>query len=52
MTATEPRNTIDAAVASLRKRLKSTIGDATRALTVECETVGEDLLVSARVKEW
>jgi len=29
-----------------------TIADAVRALTVECERVGEDLLVSARLKEW
>jgi diaminohydroxyphosphoribosylaminopyrimidine deaminase / 5-amino-6-(5-phosphoribosylamino)uracil reductase len=28
------------------------IADAARALTLECERVGEDLLVSARVKEW
>jgi diaminohydroxyphosphoribosylaminopyrimidine deaminase/5-amino-6-(5-phosphoribosylamino)uracil reductase len=28
------------------------IADATRALTLECERIGEDLLVSARVKEW
>ncbi len=29
-----------------------TIADAARALTLECERVGEDLLVSARMKEW
>jgi diaminohydroxyphosphoribosylaminopyrimidine deaminase/5-amino-6-(5-phosphoribosylamino)uracil reductase len=29
-----------------------TIADAVRALTLECERVGEDLLVSARMKEW
>ena len=29
-----------------------TIADAVRALTLECEGVGEDLLVSARMKEW
>jgi diaminohydroxyphosphoribosylaminopyrimidine deaminase / 5-amino-6-(5-phosphoribosylamino)uracil reductase len=28
------------------------IADAVRALTLECDRVGEDLLVSARVKEW
>jgi diaminohydroxyphosphoribosylaminopyrimidine deaminase/5-amino-6-(5-phosphoribosylamino)uracil reductase len=28
------------------------IADAVRALTLECESVGEDLLVSARLKEW
>jgi diaminohydroxyphosphoribosylaminopyrimidine deaminase/5-amino-6-(5-phosphoribosylamino)uracil reductase len=28
------------------------IADAAQALTVQCETVGEDLLVSARMKEW
>jgi diaminohydroxyphosphoribosylaminopyrimidine deaminase / 5-amino-6-(5-phosphoribosylamino)uracil reductase len=28
------------------------IADAVRALTLECERVGEDLLVSARMKEW
>jgi diaminohydroxyphosphoribosylaminopyrimidine deaminase/5-amino-6-(5-phosphoribosylamino)uracil reductase len=28
------------------------IADAMRALTLECESVGEDLLVSARMKEW
>jgi diaminohydroxyphosphoribosylaminopyrimidine deaminase / 5-amino-6-(5-phosphoribosylamino)uracil reductase len=28
------------------------IADAARALTLECETVGADLLVSARIKEW
>jgi diaminohydroxyphosphoribosylaminopyrimidine deaminase/5-amino-6-(5-phosphoribosylamino)uracil reductase len=28
------------------------IADATRALTLECDRVGEDLLVSARLKEW
>jgi len=28
------------------------IKEATRALTVECEAVGEDLLIYARVKEW
>jgi diaminohydroxyphosphoribosylaminopyrimidine deaminase / 5-amino-6-(5-phosphoribosylamino)uracil reductase len=29
-----------------------TIADAARALSLECERVGEDLLVSARIKEW
>ncbi len=29
-----------------------TINDALRALTLECERVEEDLLISARVKEW
>jgi diaminohydroxyphosphoribosylaminopyrimidine deaminase/5-amino-6-(5-phosphoribosylamino)uracil reductase len=29
-----------------------TIADALRALTLDCERVGEDLLVSARVREW
>jgi diaminohydroxyphosphoribosylaminopyrimidine deaminase/5-amino-6-(5-phosphoribosylamino)uracil reductase len=29
-----------------------TISDALRALTLECEHVGEDLLVSARLREW
>lgn len=28
------------------------IADAVRALTLECERVGEDLLVSARMREW
>ncbi len=28
------------------------IADAVRALTLECEQIGEDLLVSARMKEW
>ena len=28
------------------------IADAVHALTLECERVGEDLLVSARIKEW
>lgn len=28
------------------------IADATRALTLDCERVGEDLLVSARIKDW
>jgi diaminohydroxyphosphoribosylaminopyrimidine deaminase / 5-amino-6-(5-phosphoribosylamino)uracil reductase len=28
------------------------IADAVRALTLECETVGDDLLVSARLREW
>jgi len=28
------------------------IADAVRALTLDCESVGEDLLVSARMKEW
>jgi diaminohydroxyphosphoribosylaminopyrimidine deaminase / 5-amino-6-(5-phosphoribosylamino)uracil reductase len=28
------------------------IADAVRALTLDCEQVGEDLLVSARMKEW
>ncbi len=28
------------------------IADAARALTLECERVGDDLLVSARIKEW
>jgi diaminohydroxyphosphoribosylaminopyrimidine deaminase/5-amino-6-(5-phosphoribosylamino)uracil reductase len=28
------------------------ISDALRAITFECESVGEDLLVSARVREW
>jgi diaminohydroxyphosphoribosylaminopyrimidine deaminase / 5-amino-6-(5-phosphoribosylamino)uracil reductase len=28
------------------------IADAVRALTLECERIGEDLLVSARLKEW
>jgi len=28
------------------------IADAARALTLECESVGADLLVSARIKEW
>ena len=28
------------------------INDAVRALTLDCERVGEDLLVSARLKEW
>jgi diaminohydroxyphosphoribosylaminopyrimidine deaminase/5-amino-6-(5-phosphoribosylamino)uracil reductase len=28
------------------------IADAVRAQTLECERVGEDILVSARIKEW
>ena len=28
------------------------IADAVRALTLSCERVGEDLLISARIKEW
>ena len=28
------------------------IADAVRALTLDCERVGEDLLVSARIREW
>jgi diaminohydroxyphosphoribosylaminopyrimidine deaminase/5-amino-6-(5-phosphoribosylamino)uracil reductase len=28
------------------------IADAVQALTVECERVGEDFLISARMKEW
>jgi diaminohydroxyphosphoribosylaminopyrimidine deaminase/5-amino-6-(5-phosphoribosylamino)uracil reductase len=28
------------------------IADAVRALTLNCESVGDDLLVSARIKEW
>jgi diaminohydroxyphosphoribosylaminopyrimidine deaminase/5-amino-6-(5-phosphoribosylamino)uracil reductase len=28
------------------------IADAVRALTLECERVGDDLLISARMKEW
>jgi diaminohydroxyphosphoribosylaminopyrimidine deaminase/5-amino-6-(5-phosphoribosylamino)uracil reductase len=28
------------------------IADAIRALTLDCERVGEDLLISARMKEW
>lgn len=28
------------------------ISEATRALTFDCETIGEDLLVSARLREW
>jgi diaminohydroxyphosphoribosylaminopyrimidine deaminase/5-amino-6-(5-phosphoribosylamino)uracil reductase len=29
-----------------------TIADAVRALTVDCETIGDDLLVAARLREW
>jgi diaminohydroxyphosphoribosylaminopyrimidine deaminase/5-amino-6-(5-phosphoribosylamino)uracil reductase len=29
-----------------------TVADAVRALTLECERVGDDLLLSARLKEW
>jgi diaminohydroxyphosphoribosylaminopyrimidine deaminase / 5-amino-6-(5-phosphoribosylamino)uracil reductase len=29
-----------------------TISEALRALTLQCESVGEDLLVSARLREW
>ena len=29
-----------------------TIADAVRALTLDCERHGEDLLISARIKEW
>lgn len=28
------------------------IADATRALTLECDRIGEDLLISARMREW
>ena len=28
------------------------IADAVRALTLDCERIGEDLLISARIKEW
>jgi diaminohydroxyphosphoribosylaminopyrimidine deaminase/5-amino-6-(5-phosphoribosylamino)uracil reductase len=28
------------------------VADAVRALTLQCEQVGEDLLISARMKEW
>jgi diaminohydroxyphosphoribosylaminopyrimidine deaminase/5-amino-6-(5-phosphoribosylamino)uracil reductase len=28
------------------------IADAVRALTLDCRRVGEDLLISARVKDW
>jgi diaminohydroxyphosphoribosylaminopyrimidine deaminase/5-amino-6-(5-phosphoribosylamino)uracil reductase len=28
------------------------IADAVRALTLDCDRIGEDLLVSARIKEW
>jgi diaminohydroxyphosphoribosylaminopyrimidine deaminase / 5-amino-6-(5-phosphoribosylamino)uracil reductase len=28
------------------------IADAVRALTLECERIGEDLLISARIKDW
>jgi diaminohydroxyphosphoribosylaminopyrimidine deaminase/5-amino-6-(5-phosphoribosylamino)uracil reductase len=28
------------------------VADAVRALTLECEQIGEDLLISARMKEW
>ena len=28
------------------------IADATRALTLDCEHVGEDVLISARLREW
>jgi diaminohydroxyphosphoribosylaminopyrimidine deaminase/5-amino-6-(5-phosphoribosylamino)uracil reductase len=28
------------------------IADASRALTLECDRIGEDLLVSARMREW
>jgi diaminohydroxyphosphoribosylaminopyrimidine deaminase/5-amino-6-(5-phosphoribosylamino)uracil reductase len=28
------------------------IADAVRALTLNCERIGDDLLVSARIKEW
>ncbi len=28
------------------------VADAVRALTLECDRIGEDLLVSARIKEW
>ena len=28
------------------------IADAVRALSLDCERIGEDLLVSARIKEW
>ena len=28
------------------------IAEATRALTLDCDRVGDDILVSARIKEW
>ena len=28
------------------------IADAVRALTLDCERIGEDLLLTARIKEW
>jgi diaminohydroxyphosphoribosylaminopyrimidine deaminase/5-amino-6-(5-phosphoribosylamino)uracil reductase len=28
------------------------VADAVRALTLNCDRIGEDLLVSARIKEW
>jgi len=41
-----------AARATLEGEGAETIADAVRALTVDCETVGDDLLVSARLREW
>jgi diaminohydroxyphosphoribosylaminopyrimidine deaminase/5-amino-6-(5-phosphoribosylamino)uracil reductase len=31
---------------------KDTIAEGLRALTLECERVGEDLLLTARVRDW
>jgi diaminohydroxyphosphoribosylaminopyrimidine deaminase/5-amino-6-(5-phosphoribosylamino)uracil reductase len=28
------------------------IADAARAFTLDCDQIGEDLLISARIKEW
>jgi diaminohydroxyphosphoribosylaminopyrimidine deaminase / 5-amino-6-(5-phosphoribosylamino)uracil reductase len=38
--------------ATLEGEGQETIAEAVRALTLECESVGEDLLVSARLREW
>ena len=38
--------------ATLEGQGAKSIADAVRALTLECESVGEDLLVSARLREW
>ncbi|MDQ6914929.1 MAG: bifunctional diaminohydroxyphosphoribosylaminopyrimidine deaminase/5-amino-6-(5-phosphoribosylamino)uracil reductase RibD [Actinomycetota bacterium] len=41
-----------AARATLEGEGAEAIADAVRALTLECEPVGDDLLVSARLREW
>jgi diaminohydroxyphosphoribosylaminopyrimidine deaminase / 5-amino-6-(5-phosphoribosylamino)uracil reductase len=40
------------ALATLEGEGVETIADAVQALTLDCESVGDDLLVSARLREW